>query len=115
MRTDGQLRNLFNKTFDALPSEARSRIEDFWRQQRIPTEASDGTVHFIPQINKKGIILNRSVRPRPVMDWAGPTSTTSQMINQALRASELLPQSQGICGQTTGLIFQFKASVVDLT
>ncbi len=113
MRTEAQLRQLFNETFDALPSGVRSKIGDLWRQNQIPNESADNSGRFVPPIKKESIILNRNVRPRPAPLWEGPMSTTSRIMKQAEHASEVLQKSRGLCGQTDGLIFRFKAVVVD--
>ena len=113
MRTENQLREVFNQAFDALPSAVRSRIESLWRQEHVSNEVGDGSGRFHPPILKEGIIPNRNMRPRPLLDWTGPPSTMSRMINAGQQAREVIQQSRGICGQTDSLIFRFKTAVVD--
>jgi hypothetical protein len=113
MKTEVQLRGLFNQAFDSLPPKARTLIEDLWRKNGISTDGVGGAGRFSPPIFKEGIILNRNVRPRPMRNWSGPISTTAQMINAGQQACEVVDQSRGVCGQTDGLIFRFKTSVVD--
>jgi hypothetical protein len=110
MRTDAQLREVFNATFDVLPPEVRSKIEDLWRQNSVHCE---GNGRFIPPIFKETIILYRNVRPLPGRVEFGPQSMMSRTIAAAERAHEVIQRSRSLCGQSDGLIFRFKAAVVD--
>jgi hypothetical protein len=112
MRNEAQLRDVFNSTFDALPPDVRSRIEDLWHRNGVSRE-DNGSGRFIPPIFREPTILNRTLHPRQVPPWVGPTSSASQIINAGQHAAEVFERSRGICGQTDGIVFRFKASVVD--
>jgi hypothetical protein len=113
MRSEAQLRQAFNATFDALPSVVRSKIEHLWRTNKTPNESADNTGRFVPPVIKDAIILYRNVRPTPPPFRDGPMSTMSRMLKEAEHAGEVLQQSRGIWGQTDGLVFRFKTAIVD--
>jgi len=112
MRTEAQLRQVFHETFDALPQDVRSQIETLWLRYGVQhDDEEDG--HFNLKISKETTILDSEIQLRPRQIWEAPLYPTSEIFRFAEKAAEMIKSSRGRCGQTNGVVFWFKASVVD--
>ena len=79
MRTDEQLRAVFNATFDELPEDVRISIEELWRDFKVEREVGGQPGRFRPSVLKQAV----------------------------------LSETPSLTGETNGLFFRFKSSVVD--
>ena len=113
MRTEAQLREIFNQTVATLPPRARSTIENFWETHRIPFETIGSSRQFFPPVEKAALLVNQNVRRQARLNAFGLQSTAARSLADARYGAEVLARSRGICGQTDGLFFRFKSSVVD--